>query len=203
MGRAYQIVMNGYGHTVTGTLEKAFDHVAASVLQGEPLPPLAEINPMIAASGVDISRFHRIRLEVEQSSGCWESLAVVTHDLDRPAEQVTAIGSYDLADDFDPSYLVTRQLLLAEHSDESLEDLATQLEVAVSSELAHVRPACSDEDLVGRWRSWQADLGGPPVVPPSGDAEAIVRMLPSLARMEFTKLAASAFPDESPSPSPR
>lgn len=205
MAFAYQVVMNGYGHTVTGRMDQAFDHIMLAV-DKDGLPDMAKDHPMFVAAGVELSRLHRIRYAVEGQR--WESVEVVMHDLDQKPGFETGVRIFDLVDEFDPSYLVTKFLLVAEQSDLPLPELADDLEIEIEDGILNDRKSeARREVLVGRYLDLQERLGGPKVIEMTmplskeqvGD---ILSDLPKLAKAKFVEMAAKAFPEEATSLAP-
>jgi hypothetical protein len=199
---AFQVVVNGHGNIVAGSLHQAFHHIGRLLC-----PETADFDrfgrasefPHLQAAKVDDSFYHRIRFELEvvQADRSFEQIAIVVHDVNAPAGHDTVFDSYDLAGETDPSYEVITALYKLETTDETVADVADDLEAAVEARLAAgPRFGESEEKFVGRMRRWQSLLKGPKIIPDEGSAAEILQRLPSIARERFVEFAAKAFPDE-------
>lgn len=197
MTTAWQIIVNGHGRCVVGTLERAFDHVSRHLDPGgaATFGRRAEF-PALDAADCPGSYRHRLRYEVETRG--FESYELVEHDLRAQPAHKTEIVAYDLAHAFDPCYLVQKHLYLAADGDDPVSELADRLERAVLDGVSPIAKLDAERrrDAVENLRRWERDLDGEfEVVPRSGDAGRILRDLPRIARAKFEALAAKAFPE--------
>lgn len=200
MATAVEIKFNGHSLGVVRDMTLAFQHIARTLHSeygGDDYLSMAgpEEYPQLHAAG-DVSYCHRVRYEAESQGH--DTIVVIEHALDTKPGYDTSVFSYDLINEFDPSYLVSEALFKASHTDESLCGLAAKIhsdiEEALSSERGR-RFNEPDEVFLEHLRTFQRALGGPEVIPAEGRAEDIIRSLASLAQAKFEEIAWKAFPE--------
>jgi len=200
MATAIQIKKNGYDAGVVGDMRQAFQHIARSLYSeygGDHYLTMAgpEEYPQLHAAG-GVSYFHRVRYEAEAREH--ESIEVIEHALDTKPGYDTTVFHYDLIGEFDPSYLVSRALFTATHTDEEFRGLADEIYSVIDDVLSSRkgrRLSETDEEFVERLRTFQRVFGGPEVVPAEGKAKDILKSLASRAKEKFEEIAWKAFPE--------
>lgn len=182
---AVQIVFNGVGNTVVGTIEQALAEVELN-LAGEPLPPFEAEYPSLHAAGIDIPLAYRLaRMARDQHR---EEVSLILHDLDSRPGYATAYWDIDLVHPDDPGCLLALALMKAEDTDKDLEDIANELEHSVRQVSVGITPARQPILLGGPW----------PFMLKKG-ADETTDGVAARAREKFLELADKAFPDEAPS----
>jgi len=200
MATAVQVKFNGHDSGVVGNMTQAFQRIARSLFSeyGDDhyltVAGPGEYPQLHEAGGV--SYFHRVRYEAEARGH--ETIEVIEHALDAKPGYETAVFHYDLIDEFDPSYLVSRALFTASHTDEEFRGLADEIYSEIDDALSSRKGRRfneTDEAFVRRLRIFQTVFGGPEVIPSEGTAKDILNSLASLAQAKFEEIAWKAFPD--------
>jgi hypothetical protein len=207
---AYQIVTGGHAGTIVGSFDLAMRHLARTVARSltdrHDADPVALFGagddyPALAAAGAGGSYFQRVRYALQSSN--IESVDIEEHNLDAAPGRDSVIASFDIKDGFDPSYLVQAALYRADDTDDSPDEIATDLRLEFVSRIRSGFAFGADgQAFVRRLRRVEELMGGTPLVPAEGDAEAILGELPQRATERFRELFARAYPGEAATPAP-
>jgi len=203
MARAYQLVINGHGHTVVSSLSQAFRHFAASMASGHgQIDSVGSVDdfPALDDKGLAGSYAQRVRWEAENGRR-YEDVEIVEHDTDAKPGYDTATFALDVVNDCDPSYLLQAALYKAETTETDLAMLGEELQIeAYDAILNGRRFGETDEAFLARLRRIEEWMGADSVIPEQGDPTEILTDLPKNLRLRFEELAAKAWPEEAAAP---
>lgn len=203
MGRAYQLVINGHGHTVVSSLSQAFRHFAASMASGHgQIDSVGSVDdfPALDDKGLAGSYAQRVRWEAE-TGGRYGTVEIVEHDTSANPGFSTSAFSLDIINDFDPSYELQTALYKAEATDEDFMSIGEDLQIEVYDGIQSGRRfGETDEAFLARLRKIEEWMGADSVIPEEGDPTEILTDLPKNLRMRFEELASKAWPEEAAGP---